>query len=87
MPNLPLKLIIQSLPRPHSSVERACLLGAVKCHQVTSDENECMRGDALAAAIAEDKAKGLIPFYVSTLHKSVAVPEIINCFSFNCRQI
>ena len=46
-------------------MNKACLLAAVRCHQVTSDENECMRGDALAVAIEEDKSKGLVPFYVS----------------------
>ncbi len=54
-----------ALFQAHSSVERACLLGAVKCHTIVSDKDEHMRGEALAAAIAEDKAKGLIPFYVS----------------------
>ena len=32
---------------------------------VESDAKERMRGDTLQAAINEDKAKGLIPFYVN----------------------
>ena len=63
-------------------MERACLLGAVKCHQITSDENECMRGDALAAALADDKAKGLIPFYVSVLNSYRLIVNLLPLQSF-----
>ncbi len=57
--------IVIKLLQAHCSVERACMLGAVKCHLVVSDDKEQMRGDALMKAIQEDKQKGLIPFYVS----------------------
>ena len=40
------------------------MLGAVRSHAVPTDEKYQMRGDALKQAITEDKAKGLIPFYV-----------------------
>ena len=56
-----------SVSQAHSSVERACLLGAVHCHKVESDENEQMVELALGAAIASDKEKGLIPFFVCTV--------------------
>ena len=49
----------------HSSVEKAGLVGAVTLHCVTSDAHAQLRGDALSEAIESDKAKGLIPFYVS----------------------
>ena len=51
-------------------MERACLLGAVTLHSVTSDDRAQLRGDALKAAIESDKAKGLIPFYVSRIQRT-----------------
>lgn len=32
---------------------------------IESDEHQCMRGDKLEEAIINDKAKGLVPFWVS----------------------
>ena len=58
-------------------MNKACLLAAVRCHQVTSDVNECMRGDALVAAIEEDKSKGLVPFYVSIFCPNVTIQNTI----------
>ena len=49
----------------HSSSERAGLLAGVRCHKVTSDAKECMRGPALRDAIEHDRALGLVPFFVS----------------------
>ena len=51
----------------HSSVERAALLGAVKCHKVESDGHSAMRCEALQAAMQRDISNGLIPFYVRPL--------------------
>lgn len=48
----------------HSSVERAGLLGGVKLRSIKADESLQMKGEALEAAIKEDIAAGLIPFYV-----------------------
>ena len=48
----------------NSSAERACLLGAVRCHKVPSDDKNRMRGQALMSAIQEDRRNGLIPFFV-----------------------
>ncbi|KAI0229685.1 Aromatic-L-amino-acid decarboxylase [Lamellibrachia satsuma] len=57
------KLVAYCSDQAHSSIERACLLGAVRCHMVESDENEQMVELALGAAITSDKEKGLIPFF------------------------
>ena len=37
---------------------------AVRCHEVASDINGSMRGDALSQAIQSDIQQGLIPFFV-----------------------
>ncbi|ELU12210.1 hypothetical protein CAPTEDRAFT_158583 [Capitella teleta] len=71
------KLVAYTSDQAHSSVERACLLGAVKCRLVKSDENEKMRGDALQEAIEEDKQNGLIPFFC------VATLGTTGCLSFD----
>ena len=63
---------VLNLRQAHSSVERAALLGAVKCRKITSDEKEQMRGDALRQAIEQDVADGLVPFFVSTGGKARA---------------
>lgn len=57
-------LLSFSIDQAHSSVERAGLLGGVQLKQVLADDNNKMRGEALRKAIQEDKAAGLIPFYV-----------------------
>lgn len=49
----------------HSSVEKAGLIGLVKLRYIESDDELSMRGDTLATAIAQDREKGLIPFFVS----------------------
>lgn len=49
----------------HSSVERAGLLGGVRLRSLPADENQQLRGATVDAAIREDLAAGLIPFYVS----------------------
>lgn len=59
------KLVGYSSAQAHSSVERAGLLGGIKLRSVPADENNRLRGDALEAAIKQDLADGLIPFYVS----------------------
>ncbi len=50
----------------HSSVEKAGLIGLVKLRYIESDDELSMRGDTLATAIAQDREKGLIPFFVSS---------------------
>jgi aromatic-L-amino-acid decarboxylase len=58
------KLVGYCSNQAHSSVERAGLLGGVKLRSIKADDNLQMRGEALEAAIKEDIAAGLIPFYV-----------------------
>jgi glutamate/tyrosine decarboxylase-like PLP-dependent enzyme len=58
------ELLLCCALQAHSSVERACLLGAVRCRKVPSDDKNCMRGQALMSAIQEDLRNGLVPFFV-----------------------
>ncbi|XP_071097325.1 aromatic-L-amino-acid decarboxylase-like [Haliotis cracherodii] len=58
------KLIAYTSDQSHSSVERAGLIGAVSMRKLESDEKGSLRGHTLEAAIREDKAKGLIPFFL-----------------------
>lgn len=51
-------------PKSHSSVERAALIGGVMMRKVPTDSSYAVRGDMLKKMIDEDKAAGLIPFYV-----------------------
>ena len=55
---------LDSCLQAHSSVAKACMLGAVRLHKVKSNDKEEMTGTALAKAIDSDVKKGLIPFYV-----------------------
>lgn len=52
-------------PQAHSSVERAGLIGSVRMKKLPTDSKFAVRGEALRNIIDEDKAAGLIPFYVS----------------------
>jgi len=52
----------------HSSVEKAGLIGLVKMRLLKSDEDLSLRGTVLREAIADDKQRGLIPFYVRHSH-------------------
>ncbi|XP_047038015.1 histidine decarboxylase isoform X2 [Helicoverpa zea] len=57
-------LICYCSDQAHSSVEKAGLIGLVRMRYIESDENQSMRGDQLDKAIASDKEKGLVPFWV-----------------------
>ena len=48
----------------HSSVEKAGLIGLVKLRYIETDDQLSMRGDRLVEAIAKDRERGLIPFFV-----------------------
>ena len=61
------------IAQAHSSVERAGLLGGVQFRSLPIDEEYKLRGSTVAEAIDEDRKKGLIPFYVSFLHKRIHV--------------
>lgn len=47
-------------------MERAALIGGVKIKNVSSDDTFSVCGSALKKVLDEDKASGLIPFFVST---------------------
>ena len=64
--------------KAHSSVERACLLGAVRCHKVPSDDRHCMCGAALMSAIERDRRDGLIPFFVCINYYDIHFERISN---------
>lgn len=62
------QLIIYCSDQAHSSVDKAALIVGCRIRKITSDPDCVMRGDAIEAAIAEDRANGLIPFFlVATL--------------------
>uniref|UniRef100_A0A1L8DZG1 Aromatic-L-amino-acid decarboxylase n=2 Tax=Nyssomyia neivai TaxID=330878 RepID=A0A1L8DZG1_9DIPT len=62
------KLVGYCSLQSHSSVERAGLLGGVRLRSLKADGKNSLRGETLEAAIKEDLAAGLIPFYaVATL--------------------
>nr|KAG5692735.1 hypothetical protein BaRGS_033846 [Batillaria attramentaria] len=58
------RLVAYCSDQAHSSVERAGLIGAVRMRKLETDEKGSLRGPTLKAAILEDKAKGLLPFFV-----------------------
>lgn len=45
-------------------MERAGLIGGVKMKKIPSDNKFSVRGDALRKVLEEDRATGLIPFFV-----------------------
>lgn len=51
-------------PKAHSSVERAALIGAVMMRKVPTDNRYAVRKEMLKKMVEDDKAAGLIPFYV-----------------------
>uniref|UniRef100_A0A8C6R215 Aromatic-L-amino-acid decarboxylase n=2 Tax=Nannospalax galili TaxID=1026970 RepID=A0A8C6R215_NANGA len=71
------KLVAYSSDQAHSSVERAALIGGVKLKAIPSDGNFSMRASALREAMEQDKAAGLIPFFV------VATLGTTSCCSFD----
>jgi len=54
-------MVCYTSEQANSSVWRAGLLAGIKMRKLKPDEAGCLRGEALAAAIAEDRAKGLRP--------------------------
>ncbi|XP_078093012.1 aromatic-L-amino-acid decarboxylase [Mustelus asterias] len=58
------KLVAYTSEQAHSSVERAGLIASVKMRKLPTDEKFSLRGEALRQALEEDKALGLIPFYL-----------------------
>nr|CAD7424805.1 unnamed protein product [Timema monikensis] len=57
-------LIVRFCLQAHSSVEKAGLIGLVKMRYIETDDKLSLRGDKLKEAIARDRDKGLIPFFL-----------------------
>ncbi len=65
------RLVAYSTSQAHSSFEKGLRIAGVgtdRMRIVEHDEHFAMRPDALAAAIATDRAAGLTPFFVCTSH-------------------
>lgn len=58
------RLVAYCSDQAHSSVEKAGLIGLVKMRYIESDEAYSLRGDKLIEAIEQDKAEGLMPFFL-----------------------
>ncbi|XP_078274808.1 aromatic-L-amino-acid decarboxylase-like isoform X1 [Rhinoraja longicauda] len=58
------KLVAYTSDQSHSSVERAGLIGGIKMRKLSSDDKFSLRGETLKQALEEDKALGLIPFFL-----------------------
>ncbi|KAF2894093.1 hypothetical protein ILUMI_12082 [Ignelater luminosus] len=71
------KLVAYCSRESHSCVEKAAMILLVKLRILEPDENCTLRGETLKRAIAEDEARGLVPFFVSTTLGSTA------CCSFD----
>lgn len=57
-------LVAYASDQAHSSVEKAGLIGLVRVRYIESNDDLQMRQDVLVEAIEEDKANGLIPFFI-----------------------
>ncbi|KAK1794792.1 hypothetical protein P4O66_009998 [Electrophorus voltai] len=62
------KLVAYSSDQAHSSVERAGLIGGVRMKKMSTDGKFAVCGETFRKTLEEDKASGLIPFYVSSPH-------------------
>ncbi|KAF5272231.1 hypothetical protein FQA39_LY01313 [Lamprigera yunnana] len=71
------RLVAYCSKESHSCVEKAAMILLVRLKILETDENGSLRGETLKAAMEEDEALGLTPFYVSTTLGSTA------CCSFD----
>ena len=58
------KLVAYTSRQAHSSVEKGIRIVRAKMRILETDSNFRLRGDTLRKAVDEDKAKGLIPFFI-----------------------
>uniref|UniRef100_A0A670YX94 Aromatic-L-amino-acid decarboxylase n=1 Tax=Pseudonaja textilis TaxID=8673 RepID=A0A670YX94_PSETE len=58
------RLVAYTSDQAHSSVEKDVLIAGVKIKQVPTDDSFSVRGSTLRKVIDEDKAAGLIPFFL-----------------------
>ncbi|XP_057379069.1 tyrosine decarboxylase-like [Daphnia carinata] len=71
------KLVAYCSKEAHSCVEKAAMIAFTKLRILEADENLSLRGATLAKAIDEDRALGLVPFFVS------ATLGTTSCVSFD----
>lgn len=60
-----MQMLCISALKAHSCVEKAAMIGFVKLRILDTDDNFALRGIPLAKAMEEDRAMGLVPFFVS----------------------
>ncbi|XP_066539964.1 aromatic-L-amino-acid decarboxylase [Hoplias malabaricus] len=58
------KLVAYASEQAHSSVERAGLIGGVRMKKIPTDSKFSVCGEMFRKILEEDKAAGLIPFYI-----------------------
>lgn len=58
------RLVCYCSDQAHSSVEKSALVALTRIEILPTDENHCLRGETLRAAIEQSKRDGLIPFFV-----------------------
>lgn len=66
------KLVAYCSKESHSCVEKAAMILLVQLRILEPDDNCTLRGETLKNAMAEDEAKGLLPFFVSATLGSTA---------------
>jgi aromatic-L-amino-acid/L-tryptophan decarboxylase len=72
------QLVVYCSDQAHSSVDKAVLILGSRLRKISTDADCVMRGEQLEAAIAEDRAQGLIPFFlVATLGTTPTVDNIV----------
>ncbi|XP_050699463.1 aromatic-L-amino-acid decarboxylase-like isoform X1 [Eriocheir sinensis] len=60
------KMMAYCSKEAHSCVEKAAMMAFVKLRILEPDENQSLRGATLQQVMQEDRAMGLVPFYVET---------------------
>ncbi|MCU1454652.1 MAG: putative aromatic amino acid decarboxylase [Acidimicrobiales bacterium] len=79
------RLVAYSSPEAHSSVLKGARVAGLHDDQlrlVATDEHQAMRADAFAAAVAEDRERGRVPFFAvatvgtTSTHALDPVPEL-----------
>merc|ERR1712168_1387448 len=58
------KLVAYCSDQAHPCVKKAAKIGLVKLRYLPTDDDLCLRGDALREQVARDKQAGLVPFFL-----------------------